>query len=200
MELISRTWWAVCVRSGRGVYCLSLIPLTCIHLSCGVIGSRMAQVSNRNCSTRTNTVSCQCVWERGVWKTKCNKKWSYWSLWVSLLCGILALLLLIASVFFLFQVLLPMLIISSWIYQMGEWCQWHENVFNRDPCKLLTRLDSISRYDTIVGERGASVSGGQKQRLCIARALLTKPRILALGASTQQYVSTIYFNVYHNST
>ena len=42
-------------------------------------------------------------------------------------------------------------------------------------------LDLPNGYDTIVGERGASVSGGQKQRLSIARALLTKPRILVLG-------------------
>ena len=42
-------------------------------------------------------------------------------------------------------------------------------------------LELPDQYDTIVGERGASVSGGEKQRLCIARALLTKPRILALG-------------------
>ena len=39
-------------------------------------------------------------------------------------------------------------------------------------------LELPSQYNTIVGERGASISGGQKQRLCIARALLTKPRIL----------------------
>jgi ATP-binding cassette subfamily B protein len=55
-------------------------------------------------------------------------------------------------------------------------------------CKLAQADDFIRSfpdgYDTHIEQGGSNVSGGQKQRLCIARALLKKPKILILDDST----------------
>ena len=60
--------------------------------------------------------------------------------------------------------------------QIEEACKW--------ACAHDFIIDFPKQYDTELGRGGVNVSGGQKQRLCIARALLKAPKIVILDDST----------------
>ena len=81
------------------------------------------------------------------------------------------------------------LLFSGTIRENLRWGNEHATDAELEEACRLAQADDFIRsfpdgYDTKIEQGGTNVSGGQKQRLCIARALLKKPKILILDDST----------------
>ncbi len=87
------------------------------------------------------------------------------------------------------MVLQKNVLFSGTIKQNLKWGNEHATDAEiEDACRIAQAHDFITAfpngYETDLGQGGVNVSGGQKQRLCIARALLKRPKIMILDDST----------------